>query len=184
MITIAEAHANQSLQTDPEPVEGPLSSTVRFLKTMQNVLKTFILLLGFLSFAIPTNAEGELEHYVAELAKVKMVAGSRVGYAGSPSKYYELYQRIFNIGSKEDFKKMLNDKNPIIRCMGITCLVQDKETHHLIKRLENDNTKVSFLPYGCIVSEITVGIFAREMLKDPNFFNSPDAPMEFRMDET
>ena len=65
---------------------------------------------------------------------------------------------------------MLNDKNPIVRAMGLLCLAQsgvDEYSSTLFAH--TGDTQEVYVRHGCIVSKITIGEFARRLLQNPYF---------------
>ena len=106
---------------------------------------------------------------LAELRKLKTVASTHTGVAGVPSAFGEVARELLKYGTEEDFLKLLKDRNPVARCMGLLCLAQSDHNKHAdtLKKFLGDKEKIR-LVVGCEVSDnSTVSEVAKLLLDDP-----------------
>lgn len=117
----------------------------------------------------------ELDQMIADvaldhLADLGEVSGYAVGYAGGPGEFYTASLILSACLSDEDFLRMASDKKALARTMALICLARRDITRHqsTIRTFCNDATEVEYMPAGCIVSRISLGVLAKSILNDPS----------------
>ncbi|MFL6231130.1 MAG: hypothetical protein ACJ741_20320 [Pyrinomonadaceae bacterium] len=111
----------------------------------------------------------ELTSLLFRLRLVKEVSSKVVGW-GVRGEFFLLSEDILRVGDEGDFKRMLDDENPIVRAMGLICLAQSNAVKHadaLRSRLGDDG-QVGLL-VGCVGRRARVGEIASMLLADPDF---------------
>ena len=103
------------------------------------------------------------------LADLEEVSGYAVGYAGGPGGFYTASLILSACLSDEDFLRMASDKKALVRAMALVCLARRDITRHqsTIRTFCNDAAEVEYMPGGCIVSRIPLGMLAKNILDDP-----------------
>ncbi len=117
--------------------------------------------------AAPEGNATELQKALDRLTKAEGVVGSAVGIGGNTEGlFYTLSKTIREHGSSTDFKSLIESKNPIERCMGLYCLANSDaaDADDILRKHLDDSAWVSYLPIGCVLSEISVGEFSLELL--------------------
>jgi hypothetical protein len=107
------------------------------------------------------------------------VGGRAVGSGGGPSPFYTLGRSFVVKGTAADFRRMANDKVPVVRAMGLYCLTitrADGAADVLRAHLRDDGGPFGCMPGGCVGTELTVGRFARHLLRDRNYLEFADEP--------
>ena|SRR5882672_4962533 len=107
-----------------------------------------------------------------ELLSVQVLSNHNPGFGGN-NQFYRLSKNFLAIDRPADFTLMLYDRRPVVRAMGLLCLAQvdrDKYWLTLLSYLK-DNEKV-YLSEGCVVSQITIGEFAQQLLRNPDFLEA------------
>ena len=119
----------------------------------------------------------ELTSLVFELRGVKEVSGSRVGWGGRAGAFFLLSEEFLRYGTEDDFKQMLDDRNPVVRVMGLVCLAQldAGDRAALIGSRVGDGGEVRLF-VGCVTTRATVGGIASRLLSDPNFLGHRSKP--------
>lgn len=125
-------------------------------------------------FRAPSDAY-ELTALVRKLRGVKAVTASAVGFASAKGEFFKLSEEILRVGTAEDFKRMAEDENVVVRVMGLVCLAQLGVGQHgeVLRSHLHDASGVA-LTVGCIRHDTTVGEIARRLLADPNFLGHED----------
>lgn len=103
----------------------------------------------------------------AKLRSVKWLSNHDPSFGGG-NEFYQLSKEFLRAYKVEDFERMIDDRNPVVRAMGLLCLAQVAAESHFLTLLSRmkDTEEVS-LSEGCLVSRITVGEFARRLLSNP-----------------
>jgi hypothetical protein len=111
----------------------------------------------------------EFNNEINELAKLKAVDGKAVYYAGLKGKFYKLYEIFIVNKNEKDFLKMLKNKSPAVRIMGVLCLAQKNKAKYEneIKKLYDDEEKIDFFPHGCCGRTETTGKIVRLIMINP-----------------
>src|SRR5918993_2274597 len=92
----------------------------------------------------------------SKLRKVTALSNHQPGWGTND--FYKLSKEFLKKHTIRDFRFMLNDRNPIVRAMGLLCLAQSKaDEHDLALLLHTDDTEEVYLQDGCILSRITIG---------------------------
>lgn len=118
-------------------------------------------------------ASRKLKSSIVQLEIHGRVDGDAVGYAAEEGKFYRLSQVFLEYGREEDFIKMLNARDPVVRVMAIWCLNKiDREKHlSTIKSMYDDRGLVPFMPVGCMVGFQSVGQIAKEIVECPRLLD-------------
>jgi hypothetical protein len=69
-------------------------------------------------------ADNHLETEIEKLRKTERVTGRSVGIGGEPGEFFELSKVFLQKGNEEDFLKLTSDENPVVRSMGVLCLIR------------------------------------------------------------
>jgi len=115
------------------------------------------------------NKRYELRSIVWKLRTVKEVSSATPGWS-PPGEFFLLSEELLRYGNEEEFKKLLEDENPIVKVMGLVCLAQlDFEKHSQTLRAHAIDKEVVVLHAQCSVINLKVGQIAEMLLKNPNF---------------
>ncbi len=109
---------------------------------------------------------------VTHLRSVDRIETPYIGFSATPARrrFYKLSKVCVTYGTAEDFKDLLGDRNPMVRAMGLACLVQvDPEAHEEVVRNHTADAGMIGMLEGCVASKITVGEFARRLIEDPEY---------------
>jgi len=106
-----------------------------------------------------------------KLLTVKWISNHNPGFGGS-NEFYKLSKELMKSHDSSDFRRMVNQRNPIVRAMGLLCLAQtDKDQYFLLLLSHWKDTERVYLHQGCIVSRITVGEFVQRLFLDAHFLD-------------
>lgn len=109
---------------------------------------------------------------MTDLLKVKLISNHDPGW-GTPNEFYKLSKQFSKTHTIADFRRMLNHVDPIVRAMGLLCVAQSaKDESFWVLLSHSDDKAVVYLHRGCLVSQITIGEFAKRLLVDPDFLDS------------
>jgi len=121
-----------------------------------------------MSFRTP-DKRYELRSVVWKLRTIKQVSSRTPGWS-PPGEFFNLSEDLLHYGEAKDFKKLLEDENPIVRVMGLVCLAQtDFEKYAPTLRSFLIDKAEIVLADTCLIGRTTVGQIAAHLLKDPNF---------------
>ena len=130
-----------------------------------------LLLLAGMTTAQAQQTAKPLDPLMSDLLRVKWISNHDPGF-GSPNEFYKLSKHFLGNYTTADFRRMLNDRNPIVRAMGLLCLAQSANDESLWVLLSHSEDKaVVYLHQGCLVSRITIGEFAKRLLVNPDFLD-------------
>ena len=140
-------------------------------------MKNFVGVLCLILFCSVASAEGQnVESRVIDLAmnrlvKVKSISNYDPGF-GTENEFYKLSQEFLKTHHSSDFRRMVNQRNPIVRAMGLLCLTQTNRDESLFVLLShwNDAEEI-YLHQGCIVSRLTVGEFVQRLFLNAHFLD-------------
>jgi len=106
-----------------------------------------------------------------KLMTVKWISNHDPSFGGR-NEFYKLSKEFLKTHDASDFRRMVNNRNPIVRAMGLMCLAQTDRDQYFLLLLSHwtDPEQVS-LHQGCIVSKITVGEFVQGLLVNPYFLD-------------
>jgi hypothetical protein len=106
-----------------------------------------------------------------KLLTVKWISNHDPGFGGS-NEFYKLSKELLKSHGPSDFRRMVNQRNPIVRAMGLLCLAQTDRDQYFLLLLSHwtDPEQVS-LQQGCIGSKITVGEFVQRLFVNPYFLD-------------
>jgi hypothetical protein len=132
-------------------------------------IKNFLIgLMFFHVFFDLAYADVCLETEIKQLKTVRAVSGSHVGLPPTPGYFFILSKVFIKKGTEEDFLKLVEDKNPVVRCMGLLCLAQNKQSINVLKKHITDTDIITYFPMGCVGVKVSVGYFAKVLLNDAN----------------
>jgi hypothetical protein len=135
----------------------------------------------FAGFAAPALAQGDnsqrfFDPLPSKLRAVKVLSNHDRGF-GNSNDFYLLSREFLTKRTEKDFRLMLRDRNPVVRAMGLLCLAEvDAREHYLALLYHTKDEEEVYLHEGCVVSKITVGEFARRLLKNPHFLDPDGKP--------
>jgi len=142
-----------------------------------------VLAVGLAALSGCTSREGLMERYDG-FPGVSGVDGAAVGVVADRGEFYEFAQKIMKEAERSELRGLLRERDPIARAMGIVCLARHlPETEPDIRGLYNDREVVEVRPLGCMVTTMTVGEFAREIVTSREFrysFIAPENRVEVR----
>jgi hypothetical protein len=156
-------------------VGEPLKPDVRWLPLGVDMTKVgvavFLVLLGNATIAEAQSKKPfTLDFQSGRLLRVKWISNHDPGWW--KNEFYQLSKELLKSYKLEDFKRMANQRNPIVRAMGLLCLAQaDRDESILILLSHWNDAEEVYLHQGCIVSRITVGEFAQRLLMNPHFLD-------------
>ena len=112
-----------------------------------------------------------LDPSMNKLLTVKWISNYNRGFGGS-NDFYQLSKEFLKSHDSSDFRRMVNQRDPIVRAMGLLCLAQlDRDQYFLVLLSHwTDPGEVS-LHEGCLVTRITVGEFVQRVFIDPHFLD-------------
>src|SRR6476469_4442063 len=86
-----------------------------------------------------------------ELDALDTVEASAIGFGGEPGEFHTLSKRFLSKGSPADFQRLAADPVPIVRAMGLYCLVraQGERAVPTLKAKVNDGATVR-TKIGCM----------------------------------
>lgn len=132
-----------------------------------------LLPLGSVSAAVDGGNEDRAANFrnaVEKLRSVKVIGGSATGFTLTPGEFFTLAQECLKNGTREDFKGLLEDRNPVVRVMGLVCLAQSDQAAYaeVAEAHKGDSAAVSYM-IGCVIRHATVGRIAERLVKEPFF---------------
>jgi hypothetical protein len=115
---------------------------------------------------------------VEKLRSVEVIGGSATGFTLAPGEFFKLTQEFLKNGTTGDFKALLEDKNPVVRVMGLVCLAQsDRAAYAEVARAQRrDRAHVSYM-IGCVIRHSTVAQFAERLAEDPFFLGQEEGQL-------
>ena len=132
---------------------------------------SFVMLCGFgVADAQVVRSRG-FDPSMSKLLTVKWISNHNRSFGGS-NDFYQLSKEFLKSHDSSDFRRMVNQRNPIFRAMGLLCLAQlDRDQYFLVLLSHwTDPGEVS-LHEGCLVTRITVGEFVQRVFIDPHFLD-------------
>jgi len=108
---------------------------------------------------------------MSKLLTVKWISNHNRSFGGS-NEFYQLSKEFLKSHDSSDFRRMVNQRNPIFRAMGLLCLAQlDRDQYFLLLLSHWTDPEEVSLHEGCFVTRITVGEFVQRLLVNPRFLN-------------
>jgi ankyrin repeat protein len=115
------------------------------------------------------------------------VSGYAVGYSGSPGDFYTLSLILSTPFEEDDFLKMVQNVNPVVRAMALICLARCDASRYgeIIRSFNRDTAEVAYVPFGCGVGRISLDKLAKSIVEDRNVLDywsprhtdwTPDTP--------
>jgi len=140
---------------------------------MKNFIGTVcLILLGSVASVEAQNVKPRVfDLTMNRLGRVKWISNHDTGF-GADNEFYKLSQELLKSHQSTDFSRMVNQRNPIVRAMGLLCLAQtdQDESFFLLLSHWSDAEEIN-LHQGCIVSKITVGEFVQRLFINPHFLD-------------
>lgn len=122
--------------------------------------------------------DAQLDRLIKKVAErhlddLDTVSGYSVGYGGSPGYFYTLSLILSKPFEEDKFLKMVRNDNPVIRAMALICLARHDVSRYegIIRSFYADRAEVDYLPFGDIVTRITLDKLAEKILKNRYFVN-------------
>ncbi len=112
-----------------------------------------------------------LDADIQQLRKIGIVDGAAVGASPQPGSFYSLIKNFLKKGTEDDFIKLTEDKNPIVRSMGLLCLAVNKKSINILREHLTDRDMIHYCPLGDVIEGNTVGGFVWELLHNVNLLN-------------
>ena len=108
---------------------------------------------------------------MSKLLTVKWISSHNRSFGGS-NDFYQLSKEFLKSHDSSDFRRMVNQRNPIFRAMGLLCLAQlDRDQYFLLLLSHWTDPEEVSLHERCFVTRITVGEFVQRLLVNPRFLN-------------
>jgi hypothetical protein len=132
---------------------------------------SFVMLCGFgVADAQVVRSRG-FDPSMSKLLTVKWISNHNRSFGGS-NDFYQLSKEFLKSHDSSDFRRMVNQRNPIFRAMGLLCLAQlDRDQYFLLLLSHWTDPEEVSLHEGCFVTRITVGEFVQRLLVNPRFLN-------------
>lgn len=135
---------------------------------------TFILLtaISILCYSLMScSSENNQEIYQmikrADISKDVGVDGIAVGEGAAEGTCYRLGKQLVASYSLNELEVLIESNDPTIRCVGMICLAYDIEQYKdIILSHGTAEQSISYVPYGCLVEDITVEEFAKLLVND------------------
>lgn len=126
----------------------------------------------------PDDSDRTWDELAAELRSLKTVAGWWAGGGTASWRFFTLSKLMIEVGREEDFRDLLKDESPVVRCMGLLTLAQTKgkDSVPVLRAQLADRGRITYMPGGCPRYSLTVGRFARELLRDANHLERRGTP--------
>jgi len=106
-----------------------------------------------------------------KLLTVKWMSNHNTGFAGS-NDFYQLSKEFLQNNDASDFRRMVNQRNPIVRAMGLLCLAQlDRDQYFLLLLSHWTDPEEVSLHEGCFIKHLTVGEFVQRLFVNPHFLD-------------
>lgn len=120
------------------------------------------------------SADAELDQIIAKVAvdhvdDLEEVSGYAVGGMGSEGEFYTASLILSAHLKDEDFLRMSDSQNAIVRAMALICLARRDVARYqtTIRSFYDDAAEVRYVPSGCVVRPISLGALARIILDNP-----------------
>jgi len=135
---------------------------------------SFVMLCGFgVADAQVVRSRG-FDPSMSKLLTVKWISNHNRSFGGS-NDFYQLSKEFLKSHDSSDFRRMVNQRNPIFRAMGLLCLAQlDRDQYFLLLLSHWTDPEEVSLHEGCFVTRITVGEFVQRLLVNLAFLISRD----------
>jgi len=101
-----------------------------------------------------------------------MVGGRAVGAAGAPHEFYLLFPYVSRVAQEADIVAMLHDKSPVVRIMGVKCVLNRRWIQVPKPDLDPllaDKTEVFIADVGCEIHKRKVGEIVANLKAAPDF---------------
>ena len=105
------------------------------------------------------------------LLTLNWISNHNPGFGGT-NDFYQLSKEFLKSHDASDFRRMVNQRNPIVRAMGLLCLAQlDRDQYFLLLLSHWTDPEEVPLHEGCLVKHITVGGFVQRLFVNPRFLD-------------
>jgi hypothetical protein len=127
-----------------------------------------LVVLALLPSVLRAEEEQDLADALDKLAKLERVEGAAVGAAGDPGRFFLLSRVLLAKGNRSLFEKLVADRRPVSRAMGLFCLVHTdaRKAVPVLRRHLADAGGFEYAPGGCLYWRSSVGVFARDLLRN------------------
>jgi len=100
-------------------------------------------------------------------------AGDFVGFAPSPTVFYELSVVFKRYGTPVMYDAFLQDTNPVVRAMGLLCYARTDPQHYetILRQFASDITRLRVYHDTCNSQLMMLGKFAQNLHDDPKFLS-------------
>ncbi len=105
------------------------------------------------------------------LKSLRTVSGDSVQCLGCAGEFYIISGILRERLKDEDFVRMTESGNPILRLTGLVCLGKSDIDRYgtMIQSFSDDPEEINFFPIGSSVYRVTVGKIVGMILRNPNF---------------
>lgn len=142
-----------------------------FCRISDEYMRLGCLVLGLEMWA-SSSSHGDIEEAIVELKKLDAVDGAAVYASGQEGDFWKAAMKLLSWGTKADFERLLVDKKPIVRVMGMFCLTQMDWAGRgdmLRARIEARDMLLCF-PGGCCGESLSEGQIAYRLIHGIGFF--------------
>lgn len=110
---------------------------------------------------------------VEHLADLEEVSGYAVWYSAEPGEFYTCSLILSTPFEEDMFLEMVRHDNPVIRALGLICLAREDTSRYesTIRSFYTDTAEVDYVPFGCVVTSITLNELAASIIDDPNLLD-------------
>jgi hypothetical protein len=161
-----------------DEVEGVGQRASREMNRNRSILVTCLIIVASCASVFPQNSKRQIffDDLSSRLRAVKSVSNYDHGW-GNNNEFYKLSKDFVGRRSFEELRRMTNDKNPVVRAMGLLCLAQSipAEDRVILWAHVSDKETIYF-HQGCGFSMITVGDFTKELIRNPYFLEPEGKP--------
>jgi hypothetical protein len=135
------------------------------------IICSFVMLGGFGVADAQIAKPRALDPSMNKLLTVKWISNHDPGFGGS-NDFYQLSKEFLKSHDSSNFKRMANQRNPIVRAMGLLCFAQlDRDQNFLVLLSHWTDPEEVSLHEGCFVTRITVGEFVQQLFVNPRFLD-------------
>jgi hypothetical protein len=104
---------------------------------------------------------------------LKLVDGAAVGDGASPGLFYTIGDSLIIIKRDSVYFEFIQDTNPNVRILGLYCLANTNniKAKDILNQYIHDTSKVQFMPFGCIISQVSFGSIVTNIIENPRFLD-------------
>jgi len=132
---------------------------------------SFVMLCGFAVADAQVVRSRGFDPSMSKLLTVKWISNHNRSFGGS-NDFYQLSKEFLKSHDSSDFRRMVNQRNPIFRAMGLLCLAQlDRDQYFLLLLSHWTDPEEVSLHEGCLIKHLTVGEFVQRLFVNPHFLD-------------